>query len=210
MTEGNKEKRYIGLTDEPLCSEGRRKIQEYVFEKRYPKADAIYVSPLKRCIETARLIYPDKDYILCSNLKECDFGDFENKNYLELAENEDYIKWIKSGGKQKFPSGEEPESFKKRCQEAFKEIVEGIGKDSVNKAGNKTIALVVHGGTIMAVLEKYGLPEKGFYDWQLGNGEGYECELIEYIKFDKQMNENPEKTLNIKVMRKLGGKGACI
>lgn len=218
MTEGNKEKRYIGRTDEPLCSEGFAKMKEYVGKKRYPKADAVYVSPLKRCIETARLIYPDQDYILCSNLTECDFGDFENKNYLELSKNEDYKNWIESGGKQKFPSGEDPEGFKKRCQEAFKEIVEDNlkvskgdswksstdhlvkeslahiskdnTKDSDNKAANKAIALIVHGGTIMAILEKYGLPEKGFYDWQLSNGEGYECELMEYTIDENQLDEN--------------------
>lgn len=250
MTEGNKEKRYIGRTDEPLCSEGFAKMKEYVGKKRYPKADAVYVSPLKRCIETARLIYPDQDYILCSNLTECDFGDFENKNYLELSKNEDYKNWIESGGKQKFPSGEDPEGFKKRCQEAFKEIVEDnlkvskgdssksstdhlmkeslahISKDNTKDSDNKAIALIVHGGTIMAILEKYGLPEKGFYDWQLSNGEGYECELMEYTIDENQLDDNQKnenqidenhinekkitknqkKTLkNIKLIRKLGG-----
>lgn len=171
MTEGNREKRYIGLTDEPLSTEGRKQIMAFAEEGRYPKADAVYVSPLRRCIETVELIYPDKEYICCDDLKECNFGEFENKNYMDLAENEDYKKWIDSGGKLKFPSGEEPESFKKRCQDAFLSIMEEcIGK-------NGDIALAVHGGTIMAILEEFGTPKKDFYDWQLKNGEGYICEL---------------------------------
>ncbi len=170
MTAGNKEKRYIGLTDEPLCGEGLEQIRDYVKAGRYPEADMVYVSPLRRCIETAELIYPGKEYILCDGLKECDFGEFENKNYLELAGNENYQKWIDSNGKMKFPSGEEPEGFKKRCQEAFGRIIKACE--------NKEITLIVHGGTIMAILEKYGMPEKAFYDWQLKNGEGYLCELV--------------------------------
>ena len=38
-------------------------------------------------------------------------------------------------------------------------------------------ALVVHGGTIMNIMETYALPEKAFYEWHVGNGCGYEVEL---------------------------------
>ena len=42
------------------------------------------------------------------------------------------------------------------------------------KAGNKNlqeIALVVHGGTIMYLMEMYAGEGKNFYDYQIGNGE---------------------------------------
>ena len=35
------------------------------------------------------------------------------------------------------------------------------------------LALFVHGGTIMSILEAYGTPRKSYYDWHLKNGEGW-------------------------------------
>ena len=52
----------------------------------------------------------------CPLLKECDFGDFENKNYKELSGNPDYQAWIDSGGALPFPGGEDPEGFRNRCR----------------------------------------------------------------------------------------------
>ena len=169
QTEGNLKKRYIGTTDEPLCIEGVDQISEYAKNNRYPKVSVVYTSPLKRCIQTAQLIYPEKESILSENLRECDFGELENKNYLELSEHVKYQEWLADNGTSEFPSAEKQEDFKKRCQEAYKLIIQ--------KDFNQDIAFIVHGGTIMAILEKYGIPEKSFYDWQVKNGEGYLCEL---------------------------------
>ena len=57
-TAGNIEKRYIGTTDEPLCDTGMVQIQEYMRAGCYPQVQALYVSPLKRCRQTAEFIYP--------------------------------------------------------------------------------------------------------------------------------------------------------
>ena len=37
----------------------------------------------------------------------------------------------------------------------------------------KSMAFVVHGGTIMAILEKYGYPERDYYGWNVKNGHGW-------------------------------------
>lgn len=160
-TAGNLEKRYIGRTDEPLCCEGKNELRL----RSYPAADIVIASPMKRCTETAELIYPDKNIVICDDLRECDFGDFEGKNYTELSENADYQRWIDSGGKTAFPNGEDNESFKKRCILAF----EKAAADNIVRS----TAFVVHGGTIMAILEKYAYPKRDFYDFQVKNGCGY-------------------------------------
>ena len=80
MTAGNREKRYVGChTDEDLCEEGIAQIQS----NEYPRVDRLYVSPLKRCITTAELIYPHMPMVTNVKLEEMDFGDFEYKNYHE-------------------------------------------------------------------------------------------------------------------------------
>ena len=79
MTEGNRHQRYIGVTDEPLCPEGIERLKNIT----YPKPQAIFVSPLRRCQETAEILFPEQKVRIIDQLAECDFGAFENKNYKE-------------------------------------------------------------------------------------------------------------------------------
>lgn len=164
-TQGNLEKRYIGKTDEHLCTVGIDELKN----RSYPDTEIVVCSPMKRCIETAKIIYPNKNAEIYSGLKECDFGSFEGRNYAELCNNPDYIKWLDSMGKQPFPNGESHENFVGRCVAAFEKSV-----GDFKSCG--TVAYVVHGGTVMAVLEKFAVPKKGFYDYQVKNGCGYLCE----------------------------------
>lgn len=157
-TAGNLEKRYIGVTDEPLCDEGISELQK----RRYPDCELVISSPMKRCIETARLIYPNKKIVIYDELAECDFGDFEGKNYIELSENSDYQKWIDSGGAFPFPNGESLDDFKLRCIRGFDEMI-------CRYSERESISFVIHGGAVMAITERYC--KCGFYDHQIGNGD---------------------------------------
>ena len=183
-TAGNLLGRYIGSrTDEPLCDEGR----EGLAGKQLPEVERLYVSPMKRCVETAEILWPGfdrKKIQKVTDLRECDFGDFENKNYKELSGNGDYQAWIDSNGTLPFPNGESMDAFKSRCLEAFARIVEEVsgaeqewiasGKTGIFRAG-----IVVHGGTIMAILEQYGYPKAAYFDYQVKNGCGYRLTPVE-------------------------------
>lgn len=61
-----------------------------------------------RCRETAEILFPGKRFRIIDQLAETDFGDFENKNYRELAGNPQYQQWVDSGGNLPFP-GEKAE-----------------------------------------------------------------------------------------------------
>lgn len=165
-TIGNIEYRYIGRTDQPLCNDGINDIKSH----KYPYADIVICSPMKRCIETAKLIYPDKNAVIYDDLRECDFGDFEGKNYIELSRNINYQKWIDSIGVIPFPNGESQEIFKQRSVKTFDKAV-------FDNKSCGSIVFVVHGGTIMAVLEKYSVPKRDFYDYQVKNGCGFVTEF---------------------------------
>ena len=39
------------------------------------------------------------------------------------------------------------------------------------------MTFVVHGGTIMAILEHFAVPHKSYYDWHIANGHGYIAEF---------------------------------
>ncbi len=167
-TYGNQLKRYIGITDEELLA----KAVPDLYQVTYPEVEAVFVSPLTRCRQTAGLIYPKITPVVCEDFKECNFGEFENKNYLELSDHEKYQEWINSGGKMAFPGGEDIQEFKKRCILEFQKVINHSLKE-----GYQIVALVVHGGTIMSILEEYADTRQEYYYWHVENGEGYIAEL---------------------------------
>ena len=159
-TQGNLERRYIGCrTDEELCEEGIKHLKA----QRYPAADAVFASPLKRCIQTANIICPGKTVRIVHDFRECDFGDFEGRNYEDLQHEPAYRAWLDSGGALPFPGGESRTQFSQRCVKAFEACTAGLA--------DGTYAFVVHGGTIMAIMEHF--TTGGYYDFQVQNGRGF-------------------------------------
>ncbi|HIZ22344.1 MAG TPA: histidine phosphatase family protein [Candidatus Blautia faecigallinarum] len=168
MTEGNKYGRYIGITDEALCPEGREKLKRIA----YPSPQQVYISPLARCRETAHILFPDKPLHIIEELSECDFGTFENKNYKELSQDPDYQAWVDSGGLLPFPEGESREAFMHRTDVGFQKAVTGCIRSGIALA-----ALVIHGGTIMNIMYEYAGEDRSYYDWHVKNGGGYLVEI---------------------------------
>lgn len=156
--------RYLGRTDEGLSPEGRQELKAYT----YPSVQALFVSPMKRCRQTASLFFPGQCQLIVNALRECDFGIFENKNWRELSGNSFYQAWIDSGGTLPFPGGETGEGFRRRCCQGFLEVISFCRQKNITRA-----ALVVHGGTIRSILSAWGSPKGEFYDWNPANGGGY-------------------------------------
>ena len=165
-TAGNLRGAYIGKTDEPLAPAGIAALQANIEKGLYPVCDMLFASDLTRCLQTAKLIYPEKDIQLCPDLRECDFGDFELQTYERLQHETAYQKWLQSNGRLPFPNGEHPLVFRKRVQKAFYKLCAGC-------VSGQSIAVVCHGGSIMAILEKYSFPNKDFYHWQVPNTLGF-------------------------------------
>ena len=114
-TYGNTLGRYIGVTDEPLCEEGKKELEQRTMDT----VELLFVSPLKRCLETADILYPYAKQVKIPEFAECNFGEFENKNYQELKDNPKYQEWIDSMATLAFPGGESPQQFKDRCIAGF-------------------------------------------------------------------------------------------
>lgn len=180
-TAGNLEKRYVGTTDEPLCEAGIRELLQRKQEQKYPPADLVITSPLRRCLETAELLYPEipaDTRIVCEGLREMNFGLFEYQNYQELSGNPAYQAWIDGGGVGAFPGGESQADFERRCAAAYEELFTGVLQketDQQTESGEKTVALVVHGGTIMALMHHFGIPREDYFTWQCDNAQGVIC-----------------------------------
>ena len=93
------------------------------------------------------------------------------KSYEQLQNDPAYRAWMDDRtGTLAPPGGEDTAAFRRRCCRAVEEIVERCLADGVSSA-----AFVVHGGTIMAVMERFAETDspRGFYDWQPENFGGW-------------------------------------
>ncbi|MBQ3793083.1 MAG: histidine phosphatase family protein [Lachnospiraceae bacterium] len=179
-TKGNLEKRYISLTDEKLCPEGISALLEKKVEKVYPEVDRVYSTYLNRCMETAKLLYPLQGLHILEGLEEMHFGVFEGKNFQELDGNEDYQKWIDSDAYAGMPEGESRGEFLERITRETYEFLKVC-------KGNK-IAMVVHGGTIMAALT-YLDGSGPYFSYACDNGAGFRT-VIPDMTIDRLRNGN--------------------
>ena len=165
QTLGNLENCYIGSrTDEELCEQGRAELQN----RRFPAVRRVFTSPMKRCIQTARLLYPGIEPEIIPDFRECDFGDFEGMTYADLNGREDFQRWVDSFGTLPFPNGESRTEVSERCLKAFDDLL-------ANRVDGDC-AFIVHGTTIMSIMEAHAKPEGQYYDFQLRFGEGYVLE----------------------------------
>ncbi len=167
-TKGSIEGRYIGHTDESLSEDGKKQLTELTENYIFPDVDVVISSPLKRCTETAKIIYPDREPIIIDDIKECNFGEFEGLTADELADDENFKAWIKGGLDIAPPFGESNRAFSMRIFSGFVKIIEGI-----LKSGIKETAIITHGGVIMSWLAAFGLPEAPMTDWRTPAGCGY-------------------------------------
>ena len=167
-TEGNKEKRYIGRTDQPLSEEGIAGIKENL--GRYPSVEKVYASPMKRTRQTAELIYPGQASELVDGLREMDMGVFEGKNHAELKNRPSYILWVATRGKISIPGGESMKDFGKRTMDAFRQVLGDMQAEGIKRS-----AVVAHGGTIMSIVSQ--LADDDYYKYMVNNGAGFRLTL---------------------------------
>ena len=168
MTQDNIDLNFSGCqTDTPLLPEG---IEMLDAVHDVPSDSILFVSPMIRARQTADIMFPGMEQIIIDELREMNFGIFEAKNHKMLDGNPEYQAWLDSGGTEKIPGGESIESFSKRAWKGFTEAI-AIAADK----GVKTVYLVVHGGTIMAVMST--LTGENYFEFNAPNGAGYIIEV---------------------------------
>lgn len=133
-TAGNALKQYIGWTDEPALA----------FEPLAGQPlEHVWGSDLKRCRQTAAILFPNAEYHADSNWRECNFGKWERKTFAELEHDEHYRSWIDDPGRIVPPGGESLNTMSDRIEQAL----------AVLPAGNE-FTIVTHGGPIRYLLSK--------------------------------------------------------
>ena len=196
-TQANKERRYLGKTDEALSESGIEILRSYQAQNRYPDVKYLFVSPMKRCMETAKILYPELCPVIIQEWEEMDFGEFEYKNYEELKNDVRYQKWIDSGGLLNFPDGESREHFIMRCETGLMKMCDRLHQMTGTDTNESIqVGIIAHGGTVMALLHSFGRAD--YFDSQISNGRGYLCRMKWYGE------SIPEKdNIQIKVVTKI-------
>lgn len=169
LTQGNLDGLYIGHTDVPLCEQGQAQLLELKRDLAYPEPSTVFTSPLKRCVQTAEILFENREAIPIDGLMEYNFGSFEGRCAEELHEKEPlFDRWLADEQGIAPPFGESNEEFAARVCSTFVRIVDGALKSATDD-----ICIVTHGGVIMALLSSFGLPELPAVKWLIPSGCGF-------------------------------------
>lgn len=184
LTSGNISGAYIGATDIPLAPEGILKLNELNKNFSYPKAEAIYSSSLMRCVQTANVLYPNKEVKTVPGLEEYNFGEWEGKTANELKGNEKFALWVANSKGVSPEGGESIDGFANRVLTSFERLIKQI-----IMSDKKENVIVSHGGVIMTILTAFGVPRAKMYDWAVDNGCGYSVRVIPSLWMRQQAFE---------------------
>lgn len=172
LTKGNLNAQYIGHTDLPLTSDSVSQLRSLKAQFHYPKVNAVFSSPLKRCKDSATIMFPNSSVIVIDQFIEYNFGEFEGLTADDLKDNEDFKNWLRGDMNARTPYGESNAEFVARVCEAFEKVIDGC-----IKTGTNDIAIVGHAGVLMTILSCYGLPEAPMAHWQMDAGYGYKLRI---------------------------------
>ena len=75
---------YYGMIDSGLLPESRKKLQSYSGWFLQQQFDAVYVSPMRRALETVEILLPGYTWMKDRRLEERHFGILEGKTYEEI------------------------------------------------------------------------------------------------------------------------------
>ena len=126
-TEWNVEEVFRGRIDVELNETGVRQAELLAEHLSHSKLDAIYSSPLKRALNTARAIarYHKLEVEIAPGLIDFDFGKWQGLRLQEVKDRykELYAEWVNSPHLVKIPDGESLNDVRERALKVVDELV---------------------------------------------------------------------------------------
>jgi probable phosphoglycerate mutase len=143
-TDWNREGRFQGHADPPLNDTGRMQAAELAAELADAELAAVYSSPLRRAIETARVVAAARELepLALDALREIDVGSWQGLTRAEIETRfpDQFARWLDY--EQGWADGETYEEMSQRVVAALLELAV--------EHGGKQILAVTHGGPIRA------------------------------------------------------------
>lgn len=159
-TKINQEGKYGGFLDTEISEEGINEIKRIEKYLRNIEFDAVYASPLKRAVQSARILV--NDFTIDDRLREMNFGIFEGLSYKETVERypkesrcwgEDYINYC-------IPDGESMKQVYGRTLDFLNSLDKSM----------KRILVVTHGGIIGCALSSVFAGCGDFFKFKIAHG----------------------------------------
>lgn len=164
-TEMNSKGVYYGWTDCALSQRGQRQAADLARDLANVSFDAVLASPLLRARQTAEMMRPEADLVLDQRLKELNFGIWEGRHYLEIAEEypEQWQNWTADWQHAAPPGGE---SFSQLYQR-----VDSCLQDILRDYPDQTLLLVAHHGSLRIILSRLlGLNRESYWNFTFAQG----------------------------------------
>lgn len=154
-TMANRERRYVGWTDVPVCAEA---------EPADFTPGMLTGSDLLRCRQTAELLFPKTSYEARREFREADFGKWEMKTYDDLKGHPRYRRWIDDPATEYPPGGERLADMEARVLRGIRRLREESGHSA---------AIVTHGGPARVLLTHLAPEHRPFFSWSVPAGGGF-------------------------------------
>ncbi len=162
-TSYNDQHRYQGRLDIPLSQKGSGELHAADFSPA-----CVYVSPLLRARQTARILFPTARLEIVEPFAEMDFGDFDGRTADEMSGDAAYRAWVEGRCEGRCPNGESLAELRQRSCNAFAAL---LSKTASEKRAH--LIIVAHSGTVCAVMERFSLPTCSYFDANPPLGGGY-------------------------------------
>ena len=150
-----------------LTERGIQQVKDTGQHLKKLKIDRVYVSPVTRAIETAKIICEinDLQYQTDERLYEIELGDLVGMNYDDVIEKHGNLFL-------KFYSGDDPilDSYGIESFSAVKKRIKDLLDESMKNYPDKNMLFVTHLDPIKAAVSiMLGLPPESLYGWHIRN-----------------------------------------
>ncbi len=150
-----------------LTERGIQQVKDTGQHLKKLKIDRVYVSPVTRAIETAKIICEinDLQYQTDERLYEIELGDLVGMNYDDVIEKHGNLFL-------KFYSGDDPilDSYGIESFSAVKKRIKNLLDESMKDYPDKNLLFVTHLDPIKAAVSiMLGLPPESLYGWHIRN-----------------------------------------
>jgi phosphoserine phosphatase len=166
VTAWHEEGRVLGQRDIPLSPEGLRQAEEAAAGLAGVPIAEVLSSPLQRAIQSADFIGKAAGIEVARDPRLIDFqlGKWTGMTYAEVAENEEYQRFVRQPDSERIPDGESLEDIRRRSVAAVEQTL----RDS---PPGDAVAIVTHAGIIRVLLSHYmGSPPANYHRIRVGPG----------------------------------------
>lgn len=175
-SEANVRHMLSGWMDVDLTDNGRKELLRLRETIVYPESGIYFSSPLRRCLETAHILFPDKPLIVSDDFKEINFRSLEGRILPTKEDIDGYFSgWIEDR-----PVCDE-ETLSNVMERAVPAVMKAV-RTAMEK-GHDSATIVMHSGIMRAaIVALFSLDRHSFSQISVPNGRGF------IIQFDDAMS----------------------